>query len=132
MDPSRILQARKYFDLKLEGNEEAAVEVYDGNLLAVQDTPEFLAVKNAVIKAQKEQLQQEVSNLQAKKVRAYANLLDKGEELMEEATTMSEKAAAQANQRANLGVGVIEDAMSWNGEDRNQIDDSDILEGIVL
>lgn len=132
MDPAQLLLARKYFDLKLEGKPEgeAAVEVYGTR--ALQETPEFLAVKAAVIKAQKEQLEQEVSNLQAKKVKAYANLLDKGEELMEEATTMSEKAAAQANQRANLGVGVIEDAMSWNGEDRNQIDDGDILEGIVL
>lgn len=134
-DPRELIKAREFHDLKLDGmaEKDAALQVYGtAKLSSIQETPEFLAVKAAVVKAQQEQLAQDIAHLQSKKVKAYSLLLDKGEELMAEATSLQEKAAAQANQRANLGVGVIEAAMSWNGEDRNQEDLGDILEGVVL
>ena len=51
---------------------------------------------------------------------------------MDEAGTMEEKIAAQANQRANLSSGIVDSAIAWDGEDRNANDLGDILEGVIV
>ena len=52
--------------------------------------------------------------------------------MMDEAESMDDKIKAQANQRANLSTGVIENAIAWDGEDRNSQNLGDVLEGIVV
>lgn len=81
---------------------------------------------------EKEQLKVEIEQAKRKQLRSYTRLLDKGEELMDEAQTTEEKIAAQANQRANLSTGVVSEAVDWAGENRNQMDGSNILEGVII
>ena len=51
---------------------------------------------------------------------------------MDAAESMQDKLAAQANQRANLSTGVVSEAIAWDGEDRNQNDLGDVLEGVII
>lgn len=135
MDPAKLLRAREYYD-RVQGGEDktsAALTVYGKkSLRGIEESPEFLAVVSAASQVEKEKLKQEIEQAKRKQLRSYSKLLDKGEELMEEAKTTNEKIAAQANQRANLSTGVIESAISWDDENRNQIDMGNVLEGVVI
>lgn len=135
MDPARLLRAREYYD-RVQGGEDktsAALTVYGKkNIQKIEQYPEYLAVVSAATQVEKEQLKKEIEQAKRKQLRSYSKLLDKGEELMEEAKTTQDKIAAQANQRANLSTGVVSEAISWDGEDRNSQDLGNVLEGIVL
>lgn len=135
MDPAKLLRAREYYD-RVQGGEDktsAALTVYGKkNVRKIEQYPEYLAVASAAAQVEKEQLKKEIEQAKRKQLRSYSKLLDKGEELMDEAKTTQEKIAAQANQRANLSTGVVSEAISWDGENRNQMDTSNIMEGIIL
>lgn len=135
MDPAKLIKAREYYE-KVQGGEDkvsAALTVYGKkNVQKIEQYPEYLAVVSAAAQVEKEQLKKEIEQAKRKQLRSYSKLLDKGEELMEEAKTTQEKIAAQANQRANLSTGVVSEAISWDGENRNQMDMGNVLEGIVL
>lgn len=135
MDPARLLRAREYYD-RVQGGEDrtsAALTVYGKkNVQKIEQYPEYLAVVSAAAQVEKEQLKKEIEQAKRKQLRSYSKLLDKGEELMEEAKTTQDKIAAQANQRANLSTGVVSEAISWDGENRNQMDANGILEGVII
>lgn len=135
MDPAKLLRAREYYD-RVQGGEDktsAALTVYGKkNVQKIEQYPEYLAVVSAAAQVEKEQLKKEIEQAKRKQLRSYSKLLDKGEELMDEAKTTQDKIAAQANQRANLSTGVVSEAISWDGENRNQMDTSNIMEGIIL
>lgn len=135
MDPARLLRAREYYD-RVQGGEDktsAALTVYGKkNVQKIEQYPEYLAVASAAAQVEKEQLKKEIEQAKRKQLRSYSKLLEKGEELMETAKTTQDKIAAQANQRANLSTGVVSEAISWDGENRNQMDTSNIMEGIIL
>lgn len=135
MDPAKLLRAREYYD-RVQGGEDktsAALTVYGKkNVQKIEQYPEYLAVASAAAQVEKEQLKKEIEQAKRKQLRSYSKLLDKGEELMDEAKTTQDKIAAQANQRANLSTGVVSEAISWDGENRNQMDTSNIMEGIIL
>ena len=134
MDTTRLIKAREYYDRTQGGEDkkEVALSVYGRKNYPVEKSEEYLAIVSAANQVQKEQLKQEIEKVKRKQIKAYSNLLDKGEELMEAAETTNEKIAAQANQRANLSTGVVSEAIAWDGEDRNSQDLGNVLEGIVL
>lgn len=135
MDPAKLIKAREYYE-RVQGGEDktsAALTVYGKkNIQKIEQYPEYLAVASAAAQVEKEQLKKEIEQAKRKQLRSYSKLLDKGEELMEEAKTTQDKIAAQANQRANLSTGVVSEAISWDGENRNQMDTGNIMEGIIL
>lgn len=134
MDMPKLIKAREYYDRTMEGEDkkEVALELYGRkNIERIENSPEYLAIVSAASKVEKEKLQKEIEQVKRKQIKAYSNLLDKGEALMEEAKTTPEKIAAQANQRENLSSGIIENAIAWDGENRNQ-DTSGIMEAILV
>lgn len=134
MDQAKLLKAREYYDQVTGGTpkEEASLAIYGKKNCSVEKTPEYLAIVSAASQVEKQELKKEIEQVKRKQIKAYSNLLDKGEELMTEATSVQEKIAAQANQRENLSTGVITEAISWDGEDRNQNDLGDVLEGVIV
>ena len=134
MDIPKLIKAREYYDRVHAGEDKkkVALSLY-GNRSPqkIEETEEYLAVWSAAAQVEKEQLKVEIEKARRKQLKSYSKLLDKGEELMDEATTMQEKIAAQANQRENLSSGVLSDTIDWAGEDRNQDDASGVLEGIL-
>lgn len=135
MDSAKLIKAREYYD-KVAGGEDkkaAALAVYGKkDSKSIEQTPEYLAIISAANRAQKEELRKDIEAIKRKQIKTYSDLLDKGNELMEEATSVQEKIAAQANQRANLSTGVVESAIDWAGDNRNQDDLGDVLEGVIL
>lgn len=135
MDVPKLIKAREYYDRTIGGEDKqsVALEIYGRkNTDVIENTPEYLAVVSAASQVEKQKLKQEIEQVKRKQIKSYSNLLDKGEELMNEAATTEEKIAAQANQRANLSTGIVTEALSWDGEDRNKNDLGDILEGVIV
>lgn len=136
MDQGKLIKAREYYDLvKIEGKPrgEAAIQVYgEKNTKLIEETPEYLAIVAAASQVEKAELRTEVEQLKRKQIKSFANLLDAGEKILASAETVDEKLAAQANQRENLRMDVVDRALDWDGENRNQNDLGDVLEGIVI
>lgn len=135
MDNSKLIKAREYYD-RVGGGEDkksaALAVIGKKNFKQIEDWDEYKTIVAIGSQLEKEQLREEIEQVKRKKIHAYSNLLDKGEELMNEAETTKDKIIAQNNQRANLSIGVVEDAIAWDSADRNQNDMGDILEGVVL
>lgn len=134
MDSAKLIKAREYYELVKGGvaKTEAALTVYGKKKTQIEQTPEYLAIVSAASQVEREELRREVEVLKRKQIKTYSDLLDKGAELMEEATTIEEKTMAQANQRANLTTGVLDSAIAWDGENRNQNDLGNVLEGVIV
>lgn len=135
MDSAKLIKAREYYDLVQGGaaKKDAALATFKKrDVKMIETSPEYLAIVSAASQVEKAELRKEVEALKRKQVKTYSNLLDKGNELMDEANTVEEKIAAQANQRANLTTGVLDSAIAWDGEDRNQNDLGDVLEGVIV
>lgn len=135
MDIPKLIKAREYYDRTSGGEdkESVALDLYGRKSIEkIESSPEYLAVISAASQVEKEQLKREIEQVKRKQIKSYSTLLDKGEELMNEANTTEEKIAAQANQRANLTTGVLSEALAWDGEDRNKNDLGDVLEGIIV
>lgn len=134
-DSAKLIKAKEYYERVKKGEEKrvAAIATYGRKTVnKIENSPEYLAVVSAAAQVEREQLKREIEQVKRKQIKSYSNLLDRGEELMGEAKTTQEKIAAQANQRANLTTGVVSEAISWDGENRNQMDGGNILEGIVI
>lgn len=135
MDVQKLIKTREYYDRTTGGEDKksVALDIFGRkNTTSIEKTPEYLAVVAASEKVEKERLRQEIEQVKRKQIKSYSTLLDKGEELMNEASTVEEKVMAQANQRANLSSGVVENAIAWDGENRNQSDLGDVLEGVII
>ena len=135
MDIPKLIKTREYYDRTVGGEDKqsVALEIFGRkNPAAIEKSPEYLAIVSAASQVEKEKLRQEIEQVKRKQIKSYSTLLDKGEELMNEASTTEEKIAAQANQRANLTTGVVSEALAWDGEDRNKNDLGDILEGVIV
>lgn len=134
MDQAKLIKAREYYDRTTNGEDKKAVslELFGKKGCQVEKTPEYLAIVSAASQVEKEKLRQDIEQVKRKQIKSYSSLLDKGEELMNEAKTLQDKIAAQANQRANLSTGVVREAISWDSEDRNQNDLGDVLEGVIV
>ena len=135
MDIPKLIKAREYYDRTSGGEDKqsVALEIFGRKKVdAIEKSPEYLAIVSAASQVEKEQLRQEIEQVKRKQIKSYSTLLDKGEELMNEASTTEEKIAAQANQRANLTTGVLSEALASDGEDSNKNDLGDVLEGVIV
>lgn len=134
MDQAKLIKAREYYDQVVGGTpkEEASLAIYGKKNCSVEKTPEYLAIVSAASQVEKQELRKDIEQLKRKQIKTYSKLLDKGDEIMDQAETLQDKLAAQANQRANLSTGVVSEAIAWDGEDRNQNDLGDILEGVIV
>lgn len=135
MDQAKLIKAKEYYELTKAGKtkEEASLELFGKkNPAKVEESQEYLAVLSAASALEKAELKKEVEQIKRKQIKAYSNLIDKGEELMNEAKTLEDKMLAQNNQRKNLQTGIVESAIAWDGENRNQNDLGDILEGVIV
>lgn len=135
MDIPKLIKAREYYDRTSGGEDKTSValDIYGRkNIDKIENSPEYLAVISAASQVEKEQLKKELEQVKRKQIKSYSKLLDNGEALMDEAKTVDDKIKAQANQRANLTTGVVTEAISWDGEDRNKSDSGNILEGIIV
>lgn len=133
-----LKDAKDYIALTLEGKskKDAALAVLGHNdpqaIRTMESSEAYQLLYNTMVNNQKIQLTKELNSLQTKTVAAQAELLTRGSQLMDEATTFEEKVQAQENQRRNLDATVIERAADWNGPHRNQTDDNNFLEGVIV
>ena len=135
MDQAKLITAKEYYELTKAGKtkEEASLELFGKkNPAKVEESQEYLAVLSAASALEKAELKKEVEQIKRKQIKAYSNLIDKGEELMNEAKTIEDKMLVQNNQRKNLQTGIVESAIAWDGENRNQNDLGDVLEGVIV
>lgn len=135
MDVPKLIKTREYYDRTSGGEDKqsVALELFGRKKAdVIEKSPEYLAIVSAASQVEKEKLKQEIEQVKRKQIKSYSTLLDKGEELMNEASTTEEKIAAQRNQRENLKTGVVSEALSWDGEDRNKTDLGDVLEGVIV
>ena len=135
MDQAKLIKAREYYDKVKSGvpKKEASLAVSGyKNPKKIESTDEYLAIVSAASQLEKQELKRDIEQLKRKQIKTYSDLLDKGSEIMEQAETLEDKIAAQANQRANLTTGVVDSALAWDGEDRNKNDLGDVLEGVIV
>lgn len=136
MDQAKLIKTREYYDAVKSGTPktEAALAIFGRKTFPkkIESSEEYLAIVSAAAQLEKAELKREVEKMKRKQINAYSKLIDKGEELMDEASTIEEKVMAQSNQRANLGSGVLDSAIAWDSEDRNSNDLGDILEGVIV
>ena len=130
-----LIKAREYYDLVESGKsrKEAALIAYGNKApFRIEATEEYIAVINAVARVQQIELAQEIEETRRKQLKHYSKMLDRGDEIYEQAETTNEKIAAQANQRANLELTLVDKNLAWNSENRNDVDMGDILEGVLV
>lgn len=131
-----MIVARKYYERVGAGEDKTKVAkdlVGTKNGVAkIENSDEYLAIVSAAAQLEKLQLKNDIEKLKRKQIRTYSNLLDKGEEILEQATTTQEKIAAQANQRANLGIDTLDKAIAWDSLDRNSNDIGDVLDAVIV
>lgn len=135
MDSAKLIKAKEYYDRTTAGEDKktVALELFGRkNIKTIEEMPEYTAISSIGAQLQREELKKDIEAMKRKQLKSYSKLLDKGEEMMDEAGTLEEKVIAQRNQRENLTTGVVERAIAWDGADRNQLDSGDILEGVVL
>ena len=135
MDSAKLIKAREYYDRTTAGEDKktVALELFGRkNIKTIEEMPEYTAISSIGAQLQREELKKDIEAMKRKQLKSYSKLLDKGEELMNEAGTLEEKVIAQRNQRENLTTGIVERAIAWDGADRNQLDSGDVLEGVII
>lgn len=133
MDEARLIKAKEFYELTQGGTpKNKAAKQVGMALKTIENCPEYLAVISASSQVEKQELRKDIESIKRKQIKSYSTLLDKGEELMNEAKGIDQKILAQENQRKNLGTGVVEHAIAWDGENRNQDDLGDVMEGIIV
>lgn len=90
----------------------------------------YIAVAQAAEAAMLQSVRAEFAELQRTRIRSTKKLLNKGDELIDQAATTQEAIEAQKNQRQNLALDITP---NWAEDNRNQTSDfSDTLEGVIL
>lgn len=133
MDNTKLIKAREFYELTQDGmpKNKAAKQV-GMSLKSIENSSEYSAIVAIGSAIERDKLKQEIEQVKRKQIKSYSTLLDKGEELMNDASTLEEKVLAQQNQRANLQTGVVESAVAWDGEDRNQDDLGGVMEAVIV
>ena len=130
----KLDDAKKYISMTLQGStKKAAAAAVNSDPKTIERSEAFKLLHTTMVNSHQLALARDLQDLQTKTVRAQAELLDAGSELLQSASTTEEKIQAQENQRRNLETTVIERAASWNGPDRNHdANEASILEGVIL
>lgn len=135
IESSKLYKTKQYYERVQAGEDKqsVALEIFGRKRTGtIESSEEYQAIVGAKADIERQMLKEEMEMAKRRQLKAYNKLLDKGEELMESATTTDEKIKAQANQRANLTTGVITEAASWADENRNQQDFGNVLEGVII
>lgn len=139
MAKTSLKDAKDYIALTLQGSskKEAALKVIGHNdpqaIKTMENSEAYKLLYNTMVNNQKIQLVKELNSLQSKTIKAQADLLDQGAQLINNASSFEEKIQAQENQRRNLETSVIDHAASWAGPDRNHdASEASVLEGIII
>lgn len=133
MDNTKLIKAREFYELTQGGMEKAKAAKQVGMALrTIENSQEYNTVVAIGSAIDRDKLKQEIEQVKRKQIKSYSTLLDKGEELMNDASTVEEKVLAQQNQRANLQTGVVESAVAWDGENRNQDDLGGVMEAVIV
>lgn len=134
-----LKDAKDYIALTLQGKskKDAALEVLGHNdtqaIKTMENSDAYKILHTTMVNNHQIQLTRELNNLQDKVLAAQADLLSRGQQLMDEAETFDQKVQAQENQRRNIDSTVIERASDWAGPDRNKdASEASILEGIIV
>lgn len=137
MAKTSLKDAKDYIALKLNGSskKDAALQVLGKNdpqtIRTMENSEAYSILYNTMVNSNKLQLTRELESIKLKSLKSAAKLIDQGDQLLDEASTVDEKIKAQENQRRNLDLSITERAQDWAGPDRNRAAD-DILEGIVV
>lgn len=139
MGKTKLKDAKDYIALTLEGKskKDAALEVLGRNdpqtIRTMENSEAYQILINTMANNHKVALASQLQDIQTKTLKAQADLLDQGSQMMAEAETLDDKIKAQENQRRNLETSVVERAEDWAGVNRNKdAGAADILDGIVI
>ena len=139
MPKTKLKDAKDYIALTLEGKskKDAALQVLGRNdpqtIRTMENSEAYQILINTMANNHKVALASQLQDIQTKTLKAQADLLDQGSQMMAEAETLDDKIKAQENQRRNLETSVVDKAEDWAGINRNKnVNESDILDGIVL
>jgi len=139
MAKTKLKDAKDYIALTLEGKskKDAALAVLGRNdpqtIRTMENSEAYQILINTMANNHKVALASQLQDIQTKTLKAQADLLDQGSQMMAEAETLDDKIKAQENQRRNLETSVVERAEDWAGINRNKdAGAADILDGIVI
>lgn len=137
MAKTSLKDAKDYIALKLNGSskKDAALQVLGKNdpqtIRTMENSEAYSILYNTMANNHKLALAVELQDIQKKALKAQSKLIDQGNQMLDEATTLDDKIKAQENQRRNLESTIVDKAEGWAGPDRNK-GAGDILDGIVL
>ena len=134
-----LKDAKDYIALTLQGvSKKDAAQAVLGHadtqtIKTMENSEAYKLLYTTMVNNHQIQLTKELNSLQMKTVKAQADLIDQGSELISQAETLDDKIKAQENQRRNLETTVVERAASWSGPDRNKdASEASILEGVIV
>lgn len=134
-----LKDAKDYIALTLQGTskKDAALKVLGHNdpqaIRTMENSDAFKLLQTTMVNNHQLQLTKELQTLQTKTLKAQADLLDQGAQLIQDASSFEEKLQAQENQRRNIDSTAVERAASWAGPDRNHdASEASVLQGIII
>lgn len=138
MGKTKLKDAKDYIALTLQGKskKDAALQVLGRNdpqtIRTMENSEAYSILYNTMVNNNKLALAKELESIKLKSLKSAAKLIDQGDQLLDEATTIDDKIKAQENQRRNLDLSITERAADWAGPDRNKAAQDDLLEGIII
>lgn len=137
MAKTKLKDAKDYIALTLQGKskKDAALAVLGKNdpqtIRTMENSEAYSILYNTMANNHKLALAVELQNIQKQSLKAQSKLLEQGNQMMDEATTLDDKIKAQENQRRNLESTIVDKAEDWAGPDRNKAA-GDILDGVII
>lgn len=137
MAKTSLKDAKDYIAMTIQGKskKDAALAVFGRNdpqtIRTVENSEAYAILYNTMVNNNKLALAKELESVKLKSLKSASKLLDQGDKLLDEATTLDEKIKAAENQRRNIDLTITEKAADWAGPERNKGAD-DILEGIIV
>lgn len=137
MAKTKLKDAKDYIALTLQGKskKDAALAVLGKNdpqtIRTMENSEAYSILYNTMANNHKLALAVELQNIQKESLKAQSKLLQTGNDLIDQATTLDDKIKASENQRRNLESTIVDKAEDWAGPDRNKAA-GDILDGVII
>lgn len=137
MAKTKLKDAKDYIALTLQGKskKDAALAVLGRNdpqtIRTMENSEAYSILYNTMANNHKLALAVELQNIQKESLKAQSKLLQTGNDLIDQATTLDDKIKASENQRRNLESTIVDKAEDWAGPDRNKAA-GDILDGVII
>lgn len=137
MSKTKLKDAKDYIALTLQGKskKDAALAVLGKNdpqtIRTMENSEAYSILYNTMANNHKLALAVELQNIQKESLKAQSKLLQTGNDLIDQATTLDDKIKASENQRRNLESTIVDKAEDWAGPDRNKAA-GDILDGVII